>query len=126
MVETMAETMDDIMHPGSRERRNPSFPHAPEGWTPDSAERKARDEGLSLTNDHWAAMRALQQYFARHEPNDISLRELHDALDESFHHKGGIRYLYTLFPGGPVAQGCRLAGLEPPAGAEDKSFGSVA
>lgn len=122
MVET---TMDDIMHPGNRERRNPAFPNSPEGWTRETAERMARDEELILTDDHWTAMRALQQYFARHEPNDISLRGLHDALDESFHHKGGIRYLYTLFPGGPVAQGCRLAGLEPPAGAEDKSFGSV-
>jgi tRNA 2-thiouridine synthesizing protein E len=31
-----------------------------------------------------------------------------------------------LFPGGPLAQGCRLAGLEPPAGAFDPSYGSVA
>lgn len=121
----MVETMDDIMHPGSRERRHPAFPNAPEGWSRDTAERTAQNEGLRLEDDHWAALRALQQYFSRHEPGDISVRELHDALDESFHHKGGIRYLYTLFPGGPVAQGCRLAGLEPPVGAEDKSFGSV-
>lgn len=121
----MFETMDDIMHPGSRERNNPAFPNAPEGWTRDSAERVAQGEGLRLGDDHWTAVRALQEYFSRHEPGDISLRELHDALDESFHHKGGIRYLYTLFPGGPIAQGCRLAGLEPPPGAEDKSFGSV-
>lgn len=122
----MVETMDDIMHPGTRERRTPAFPNAPEGWTREGAERAAQSEGLRLEEDHWAALRALQQYFSRHEPGDISLRELHDALDENFHHKGGIRYLYTLFPGGPVAQGCRLAGLEPPANAEDKSFGSVA
>ena len=32
----------------------------------------------------------------------------------------------TLFPGGPVAQGCRLAGLKAPAGAVDRGFGSVA
>lgn len=122
----MVETMNDIMHPGVRERRSPAFPNAPEGWSRESAERAGKQEGLRLEDDHWTALRALQQYFSRHEPGDISLRELHDALDESFHHKGGIRYLYTLFPGGPVAQGCRLAGLEPPAGAADKSFGSVA
>jgi hypothetical protein len=31
-----------------------------------------------------------------------------------------------LFSGGPVAQGCRLAGLNAPAGAVDRGFGSVA
>jgi tRNA 2-thiouridine synthesizing protein E len=71
-------------------------------------------------------LRALQEYFARHDPTDVNLRELHDALDEKFHSQGGIRQLYLLFPGGPVAQGCRLAGLNAPAGAVDKGFGSVA
>jgi len=47
-------------------------------------------------------------------------------LGEKFHRQGGIRHLYQLFPGGPVAQGCRIAGLKAPAGATDKGFGSVA
>ena len=68
-------------------------------------------------------MRALQEYFARNEV--VNVRVLHDALDEKFHVKGGMKVLYEMFPGGPVAQGCRLAGLEAPAGAVDKSFGSV-
>ena len=68
---------------------------------------------------------ALQDYYVRHGPKRINIRELHDALEERFYHKGGIKYLYLLFPGGPVAQGCRIAGLVPPAGAADKGFGSV-
>ena len=54
------------------------------------------------------------------------LGDLHDALDECFHQKGGLKYLYTLFPGGPIAQSCRLAGLKAPFIATDRSFGSVA
>ena len=54
-----------------------------------------------------------------------TLREISDALEESFHAKGGMKYLYQIMPGGPVAQGCKLAGLQVPAGAVDKSFGSV-
>jgi len=70
-------------------------------------------------------LRCLQAYFARHEATDISIREPQDALEEAFHLEGGLRYLHRLCPGGPVAQGCRLAGLPVPPGAVDKSFGSV-
>lgn len=102
------------------------FPHAPVGWTPEIARKTARDEGLVPGDDHWDAVRALQEYFARHtEDPMIHQRELHDALEERFHHKGGMRYLYSIFPRGPVAQGCRLAGLQVPAGSVDKGFGSV-
>lgn len=122
----MTETMNDIMHPGAHDERNPSFPNAPRDWSKQTAIDAARQEGIELGEDHWMALRALQDYFSRHERSDIQLRELHDALDERFHAKGGIKYLYTLFPGGPIAQGCRWAGLEPPTGATDAGFGSVA
>jgi tRNA 2-thiouridine synthesizing protein E len=105
--------------------RDTRFPHAPADWSAVAAREAARAEGVELGEDHWEAVRALQQYFARHEETRRNMRELHDALDEKFHGKGGLKYLYTLFPGGPVAQGCRIAGLTPPAGAVDKGFGSV-
>jgi len=93
---------------------------APEDWTEDSARNVATAEGLTLTDDHLNVLHALQEYYSHHELSRINVRELHDALDEKFHHKGGIKYMYSLFPGGPVAQGCRLAGLQLPAGAIDK------
>lgn len=117
--------MDDIMHPGAAGRTDPDFPHAPRDWSKETAHERAGEEQLELVTDHWEVVRALQEYFAHHESQEINVRELHDALDEKFHAKGGLRYLYQLLPGGPVAQGCRIAGLEPPPGAVDKSFGSV-
>jgi len=120
----MMVTMNDIMHPGTRVE-NPAFPHAPDGWTRDTTLTVARAEKLELAEDHWRVVQALQEYFARQESDEINVRELHDALDEAFHLKGGLKYLYTLLPGGPVAQGCRLAGLEIPVGAVDRNFGSV-
>lgn len=120
----MTSLMDAIVGRGSGP--DARFPHAPEDWTPASATRAAQDESLEVGDDHWAAVRALQEYYARHAETAINLRELHDALNEKFHHKGGMKYLYTLFPAGPVAQGCRLAGLHAPAGAIDRGFGSVA
>lgn len=106
---------------------DPDFPHAPLDWRREDAMKIAREEGLQLAEDHWEAIRALQNYFAQHEDETvINLRNLHDALDEHFHQKGGLKYLYTLFPGGPIAQSCRLAGLKAPFIAADPSFGSVA
>ena len=121
----MTSLIDEI-RAGRASAPDPGFPNAPEGWTRARALETAEQEGLELGDEHWAALRALQEYFARHEPAPTHLRELHDALDEKFHRQGGIRHLYLLFPGGPVAQGCRLAGLKAPAGAIDRGFGSVA
>ena len=119
----VAESWKDILHDSSNTEKDSDFPHAPEGWTRTIAEDRAQQEGLELSDDHWQAIRAVQEYFARNEVPRV--RELHDALDEKFHSQGGIKYLYLLFPAGPVAQGCRLAGLQAPAGTTDKSFGSV-
>ena len=121
----MTESMNDVLHPRGDTAGSPEFPHAPAEWTRQSAETTASAEGLELGVDHWDTVRALQEYFARHDSPDVNARELCDALDEKFHTRGGLKYLYTLFPGGPVSQGCRVAGIEPPAGSRDCGFGSV-
>jgi tRNA 2-thiouridine synthesizing protein E len=106
---------------------DPEFPAAPGEWTRREAETAARGDGLMLTAEHWEALRALQDYFAKHATDPaVNMRELHDALEERFHARGGLKRLYQLFPGGPLAQGCRLAGLKPPFLATDRGFGSVA
>ncbi len=99
----------------------------PEGWSCASAEEMASAEGLTLTSEHWEVVRGLQEFFARHaDAQAINMRELHDALGERFHSRGGMQMLYKLFPGGPIAQGCRIAGLKAPFLSTDLSFGSVA
>jgi tRNA 2-thiouridine synthesizing protein E len=120
----MVQTTDPIQ--GRTNEPDPRFRHAPPDWTPAAAEDIARQEGVQITDEHWELVRGIQEFYARHEGAPIRLTELHDALEEKFHHKGGFKYLYELLPGGPIAQGCRLAGLPPPAGAIDRSFGSVA
>ena len=103
---------------------NEAFPNAPKDWDTRTAEIIAREENIELTEDHWELIRALQEYYKKVQfPN---LRQVKDALEEKFHAQGGLKYLHKLMPGGPVAQGCKLAGLQVPAGAVDKSFGSVA
>lgn len=101
-----------------------SFPHAPADWDIKVAEITAKNDGLDLNDDHWDLIRALQEYYRKVE--FPKLRQIKDALEEKFHSRGGMKYLYQIIPGGPVAEGCRLAGLNIPAGAVDKSFGSTA
>jgi tRNA 2-thiouridine synthesizing protein E len=121
----MTHGTDNTVRPGYEPKRDPKFPHAPIDWSPEDAEKLARTESLTLTEDHWEVVRGLQELFARSEEPVLRARDLHDALDEHFHYKGGIKYLYELFPKGPVAQGCRLAGLQAPTGAQDQGFGSA-
>jgi len=101
------------------------FPYAPYGWTPGAALASAQVEGVELNEDHWEAIRAIQEYFGKSQRVGFKPRECTDALNEKFHGRGGLKYLYVLFPGGPVAQGCRLAGIPAPAGSTDRGFGSV-
>lgn len=101
-----------------------SFPNAPHGWNLDAAAETAKADGINLSDDHWELIQALQEYY--HKVEFPRLRQVKDALDEKFHSRGGMKYLYQIIPSGPVAEGCRLAGLNVPAGAVDKSFGSVA
>ena len=87
---------------------------------------QAREEDIKLGEDHWAVILALQEFFAHHDDSkQVNRRLLHDALNEKFHYKGGLGYLYRLLSGGPTAQGCRLSGLEAPGGSVDRSYGSA-
>ena len=117
-------TMYGILHPGVERQWDPNFRDAPDGWTPAHAQALAAEAGLKLTADHWEVIRVLQGCYK----DEVSprIRLLRDALEARFAGKGGMKYLFGILPGGPIAQGCALAGLKPPAGARDPSFGSVA
>lgn len=121
----MNDATGDFVRPGYEVEPIPGFPHAPQDWTIEQAETIAENEDLTLTETHWQVVRALQELNAHHADPALNARDLHDALDEHFHAEGGIKFLYELFPEGPLAQGCRLAGLEPPAGVQDKGMGSA-
>jgi TusE/DsrC/DsvC family sulfur relay protein len=121
---SVPRTMYGILHPGAAATSDPSFRDAPDGWTPAQARALAAKAGLTLTEDHWEVIRVLQGCYK----DEVSprIRLLHDALAARFAGKGGMKYLFGILPGGPIAQGCALAGLKPPAGATNISFGSVA
>jgi tRNA 2-thiouridine synthesizing protein E len=94
------------------------------GWDKEKASHAANQEGIEMDEKHWEVIAFLRNYYLDHGRAN-SGRELAEALDEAFAEQGGNRYLYGLFPEGPVAQGSRIAGTPIPPYTEDKSFGSA-
>lgn len=117
------DIMKDILDPAGIDEKDDSFPYAPRGWSRAVALERAAQENLELTDDHWEAIRVLQACYADEEVPPV--RRISDALEARFVDKGARKYLFRLFPGGPIAQGCRLASLTSPPGSVDRSFGSV-
>lgn len=95
-----------------------------EHWSPLVANQRAESEGLMLTDEHWQVIFCLRQWFRAIGP-DWTARQMTHKLELEYADLGGRRYLYELFPHGPLAQGCRLAGLPLPQGTISASFGSV-
>ena len=116
---------DDLVSPAELLRPfDPAGPmHGLGHWSPLTAAQRAREEGIGeLSEAHWHVIYTLRDRYRENGPA-ASARELTRALEKEFAAQGGRRYLYELFPKGPVTQGCRLAGVPPPPFASDPSFG---
>jgi tRNA 2-thiouridine synthesizing protein E len=94
-----------------------------QGWDRNKSANLAKSEGISLNEEHWAVIVYLRRHYIEHGlPRNA--RTLAKTLNQQFSALGGSKYLHSLFPGGPVTQGCRLGNLRTPANATDVSFGS--
>ncbi len=93
-------------------------------WNPEIAQDLAHKEGLGeLSAMQWRVINSLRTTY-RKEGSTQSAHKILRSLVKDFATEGGGRYLYQLFPLGPVSQGSRLAGLPTPAYSGDPSFGS--
>ena len=93
-------------------------------WDRESAVQTAAGEGIELGDAHWEVITFLRRYYLDHGWPDQP-RILINAMDRAFSEQGGTRYLYRLFPQGPLTQGTRIAGLPEPANVNNRSFGYV-
>ena len=94
-----------------------------QNWSRKKSAQLAMHEGISLTDQHWHVIDYLRtQYLNDGLPRFA--RTTARALNRQFAAQGGNKYLYSLFAGGPVTQGSRLANLRAPANATDVSFGT--
>lgn len=93
-------------------------------WSPLFANRQAQAEGIFLSDEHWAIINYLRERYREHgDPKNA--REILKDLEEKFTDGHGRGILYEMFPGGPVSQASRFAGLPLPPYSSDPSFGTV-
>ena len=85
---------------------------------------RARRDGLALTDDHLGIIRYLRDCYADNGAT-VNARTLTKTLEEEFAGLGGHKFLYNLFPRGPIATASFYAGLPLPPGTRDPSFGST-
>jgi len=92
-----------------------------EQWSEDIAVQNASAEDIELTAEHWDVVKFLREHYIENGPT--TARKLSGILEERYASKGGRKYLYTLFPNGPISQGSRIGGLPVPDDATNPSFG---
>ncbi|MDD5330301.1 MAG: TusE/DsrC/DsvC family sulfur relay protein [Sulfuricella sp.] len=95
-----------------------------ENWSELAARKLAAEEGIDLSKEHWQVINFLRDNYQQCGPWP-SGRAVLGLLEENFIQQGGKKYLYHLFPRGPVVQACKIAGLPLPPYSADASFGSV-
>ncbi len=85
-------------------------------WSEEVALELATRSNIRLTEAHWEIVRFIRNYYFKyhHLPN---ARMFVKAVQKEFgEEKGNSRYLYALFPQGPVRYACLIAGLPKPPG----------
>lgn len=85
-------------------------------WFPAVADAMAKQDDLTLTDEHWEIINFLREYYEEYQIAP-AVRVLTKAVGKKLGaDKGNSKYLYALFPYGPGKQACRFAGLPKPTG----------
>jgi len=95
-----------------------------EDWNREVATALAQEEGIQLSDAHWEVVSYLRKLHEGSGSIDYA-RDLSAILDTRFKDKGGLRYVFRLFPKGPVSQGCKIAGIPVPSDSKQPAFGSI-
>ena len=86
----------------------------PADWNEDVAEERARQEKIVLSDDHWAVIRFMREYY---EQRQVTPDARHVIKFLAAHRGGsseGRNDLFRLFPYGYVKQACKIAGMRRP------------
>lgn len=79
----------------------------PSQWNREIAVEIAREEGIELTDQHWAVIDFIRKSYEAGQP--LSIRSIGKRGPVS------IKQFYQLFPDGPLKKAARIAGIPKPA-----------
>ncbi len=92
---------------------------------PQDVEQRARAIGIQLTDEHWEVIKFIKNFYDYHEDETLEVRDYNNAFKGKYADKGGLQYLYQLFPDGPINTLTRLAGIPQVNSSQNPSMGSV-
>ncbi|TDR22783.1 TusE/DsrC/DsvC family sulfur relay protein [Marinicella litoralis] len=84
-----------------------------EQWSEQTAVALARTDGMTLTDDHWLIIHAVREIYSI-TGETPPMRLLIKALNQSIEFEINSRFLYRLYPDGPVRYASKHAGLPKP------------
>ncbi len=88
-------------------------------WNEELAEFMAKQEGITLSDDHWEILTFLRSFYFEFGVSPMVKILMKHMASEIGADKVSREYLYKLFPNGPSRQGSRIAGLPEPQGCID-------
>ena len=83
-------------------------------WNETIANNLAEKDGLTLTSNHWEIIHLMRDFYKEYNLSPIRKLLLHAITDKLGEKKASNEYLDSLFPGGVLIEGTRIAGLPMP------------
>ena len=86
----------------------------PADWNEQVARELARQERIVLSDEHWAVIRFMREYYEQHHIAPDARHVMKHLAEHKGARKAGRNDLFVLFPYGYVKQACRIAGMRRP------------
>jgi len=83
-------------------------------WTPEAANLLAKNEGITLTKEHWEIIKLLRDFYQQFEISPAMRILVKTAKTSLGDKKGNSIHLMKLFPGSPAKLASKIAGLPKP------------
>jgi tRNA 2-thiouridine synthesizing protein E len=83
----------------------------PSEWTEEFAQEVAQGEGITLTDEHWKAVRFMRGWLDEH---GVAPDARHVMKFLAGDREAGRGRIFELFPYGYVKQACKIAGMKKP------------
>ncbi len=86
----------------------------PADWNEAVAEELARRERIVLSDEHWAVIRYMREYYGQRQVAPDARHVIKHLAGYKGAGSGGRNDLFMLFPYGYVKQACKVAGMRRP------------